>query len=138
VPMKVYHIRLPENVIARLREIPKASELARFAIETELELHSSEILNAQIAQIDNEATNLKRRLLSLEERRTSLDALQRIAAVRHSKSQDARIKLLEFANDNPSVKWDRWLDSRADIIADCGFEGVKDAVDWLQTQKVRR
>ena len=138
MPMRVYHVRLPENVIARLREIPNASEVARFAIERELDLHSSELLNAQIAEIDHDVTDLKRKLLSLEERRTSLDALQRIAAVRHSKSQDARIKLLEFANDNPSVKWDRWLDSRADVIADCGFEGVKDAVDWLQTQKARK
>jgi len=136
--MGSYAVRLPKRIISRLKEIPGAPEFVRSLVEMELELHSSELLNAQIAEIDHDVTDLKRKLLSLEERRTSLDALQRIAAVRHSKSQDARIKLLEFANDNPSVKWDRWLDSRADIIADCGFEGVKDAVDWLQTQKVRR
>ena len=136
--MRMYSLRFPEYLITRLKEIPNASEVVRRAVENELELHSSEIIEAQIAQVDRETTKLLREQASLQEERARLGVVQRAREKRRLKQQDARITLLEFANDNPSVKWDRWLDSRADVVADCGFEGVKDAVDWLQTQKARK
>lgn len=137
--MEVYHLRLQPVTIARLQEIPNGSERARAAIERDLELYNDAILRAEIKQVQKAIDDDKDRLRDHERRLSELQALRMDSQERKEAQLEARVRLLEFAQTDKGkqVKLDHWIDSRVDVMRDCGFKSVEEAVAWVDEQKAR-
>jgi len=133
----MYSLRFPERLIDRLQEIPNASELVRKAVERELELYDDAILDSRIRLLQTRIIDSKSRILNLETELSELEALKATADKRWKAQMEARMRFLEQVRKAKQIKLDHWLDSRVDVMRDCGFKSVEEAVAWVDEQKAR-
>jgi hypothetical protein len=132
--MEVYQLRLQPETIGRLREIPNGSERARTAIERDLQLYDDAILNSELRLAQKGLNEAKDRVRDFERRIGELQALKMDSQDRKVAQLEARQKLLETTK---GVKLEHWLDSRVDVMKDCGFKSVEEAVIWVTDNKAK-
>jgi len=122
-----------------LSEIPNDAAYVRELIIREVQLDDAGIINAQIRALTEQIFRDKARLLEDEAELSYLESLRQSNRDAKTKQLEARVRLLEFAQgkQGKQVKLEHWIDSRLDVMKDCGFKSVEEAVAWIDEQKTR-
>jgi hypothetical protein len=132
--MSLYSLRLEDEVIARLKEIPNGAERARNAIKRDLELYDDTILNARIRQVKKRIIEDRSLLLDHERELGDLEAQKVDSDERWKKWMDARLRCIEHIRRQPQTKLDVWLEPR---LAECGWSSVREAKDWIAQEMAK-
>ncbi len=136
-PMRTRSVRLPPDLDERLADMPNASELIVQAVREKLSFYDDELISLEISAIDQEVSRLRLRILDLESAKRQKEAILRSRQRRRSEALEARIRALEALHKIPETHRRSWLQARVDVLADCEFASVDEALAWLNENSAR-
>jgi hypothetical protein len=133
--MVTYSFKTTEEQAERLKSLPNASEIIRRAIDKELGLFDEAIILSRISQADRDIAQHEGAVLHLKAQKSQDEALLRARTLQRQDSQEARLRHLETIRSlkNPEV----WLESRVDVLAECGFKSAKEAMTYYKERMQR-
>jgi len=127
--------KFPVRTSDRLRELPNRSEFLIQAVEEKLGLFDDEHLINEIRDIDQELSEIDARAAKLRLRKSQKEALLRTSQSKINRSHEARLRLLETSKNLKNPRG--WLESRIDVVAECDFKSVDEALVFLTSNQVR-
>jgi uncharacterized protein Veg len=132
---KIYSFKVTEELHHRLQSIPNVSQLIRRAIERELNFFDETQTINQIANIDQEIAQHEGQILKLKNQKTQDEDRLRRKTLSHQKKIEARVRLLELVKNSPRTNFESWLATRGDILTDCGFYDISEALIFIEKER---
>jgi len=132
--MSLYSLRLDDETIDRLKEIPNGAERARNAIKRDLELYDDTILKAHIRQTKKRIIDTRSTLLDYERELADLEAQASDVDDRWKQWIEARTRVLEQYKRQPQTKLDHWLPAR---LSECGWRTTEEGKAWIAEEMAK-
>lgn len=92
------------------------------------------IVGNEIRYIDLEIAEHEAKVAKLKERKSQKETSLRSRQTNKNRALEARLRAIEILKGIPESKRRTWLQSRIDVLTECDFKSVDEALTFLQNQ----